>query len=81
MGLHRWALLIIGTDQLATSTDRAQKYAFKATGAKLSPIVNGSEQLVSITSLPFYIRQVSLREEVTRDRVLSSIGAKRGGSL
>ena len=60
MGLHQWALLIIGTDQPATSTDRAQKYAFKATGAKLSPIVNGSEQLVSITSLPFYIRQVSL---------------------
>jgi hypothetical protein len=50
----------------ATSTDRAQKYAFKATGAKLSPLFNGSEQLVSITSLPFYTRQVSLPEEVTQ---------------
>ena len=49
-----------------TSTDRAQKYAFKATGAKLSPLFNGSEQLVSITSLPFYTRQVSLPEEVTQ---------------
>jgi hypothetical protein len=50
----------------ATSTDRAQKYAFKATGAKLAPLFNGSEQLVSITSLPFYTRQVSLPEEVTQ---------------
>jgi len=50
----------------ATSTDRAQKYAFKATGAKLAPLFNGSEQLVSIMSLPFYNRQVSLPEEVTQ---------------
>ena len=50
----------------ATSTDRAQKYAFKATGAKLSPLFNGSEQLVSITSLPFYTWQVYLPEEVTQ---------------
>jgi len=50
----------------ATSTDRVQKYAFKATGAKLSPLFNGSEQLVSITSLPFYTRQISLPEEVAQ---------------
>jgi len=50
----------------ATSTDGVQKYAFKATGAKLSPLFNGSEQLVSITSLPFYTRQVFLPEEVTQ---------------
>jgi hypothetical protein len=50
----------------ASGTDRAQKYAFKATGAKLSPLFDGSEQLVSITSLPFYTRQVSLPEEVTQ---------------
>jgi hypothetical protein len=50
----------------ATGTDRAQKYAFKAIGAKLSPLFNGSEQLVSITSLPFYTRQVSLPEQVTQ---------------
>jgi hypothetical protein len=49
----------------ATGVDRAQKYTFKATGAKLSPVFNGSEQLISITSLPFYTRQVSLPEEVT----------------
>jgi hypothetical protein len=50
----------------ATGTDRAQKYAFKAGGAKLSSLFDGSEQLVSITSLPFYTRQVSLPEEVTQ---------------
>jgi hypothetical protein len=50
----------------AIGTDRAEKYVFKASGAKLSPLFDGSEQLVSITSLPFYTRQVSLPEEVTQ---------------
>lgn len=50
----------------ATGVDRAQKYSIKATGAKLSPLFDGSEQLISITSLPFYTRQVSLPEEVTQ---------------
>jgi hypothetical protein len=50
----------------AIGVDRAQKYAFKATGAKLSPVFNGSEQLISITSLPFYTRQVSLPEEMSQ---------------
>jgi len=48
----------------ATSTERVEKYTFKAAAAKLSPLFNGSEQLVSITSLPFYTRQVYLPEEV-----------------
>jgi hypothetical protein len=50
----------------ATGVDRVQKYAFKATGAKLSPLFDGSEQLISITSLPFYTRQIFLPEEVTQ---------------
>jgi hypothetical protein len=50
----------------ATGTDRAQKYLFKATGGKLSQIFDGSEQLISITSLPFYSRQVFLPEPVTQ---------------
>jgi hypothetical protein len=49
----------------ATGTDRSQQYAFKATGGKLSSLFNGSEQLVSITSMPFYTRQVSLPEEIS----------------
>ena len=50
----------------ASGTDRAQKYLFKATGGKLSQIFDGSEQLISITSLPFYSRQVSLPEPMTQ---------------
>jgi hypothetical protein len=50
----------------ATGTDRAEKYTFKATGAKLSPLFDGSEQLVSITSMPFYTLQISLPEEVSQ---------------
>jgi hypothetical protein len=50
----------------ATGIDRAQKYAFKAAGAKLSPPFDGSEQLVSITSVPFYSRQIFLPEAVTQ---------------
>jgi hypothetical protein len=50
----------------ASGPDRAQKYLFKATGGKLSQIFDGSEQLISITSLPFYSRQVSLPEPMTQ---------------
>jgi hypothetical protein len=50
----------------ASGTDHAQKYLFKATGGKLSQIFDGSEQLISITSLPFYSRQVSLPEPMTQ---------------
>ena len=50
----------------ATGTDRVQKYAFKATGAKLSPLFDGSEQLISITSVPLYTRQIFLPAEVTQ---------------
>ena len=50
----------------ATGIDRAQKYAFKATGAKLAQVFDGSEQLISIVSVPFYTNQISLPEEVTQ---------------
>jgi hypothetical protein len=50
----------------AIGTDRAQKYLFKAAGGKLSQIFDGSEQLISITSLPFYSRQVFLPEQMTQ---------------
>jgi hypothetical protein len=51
---------------ISTGTDRAQKYLFKATGGKLSQIFDGSEQLISITSLPWYSRQVFLPEQFTQ---------------
>jgi hypothetical protein len=47
-------------------TDRVQKYAFKATGAKLAQIFDGTEQLISIVAVPFYTNQISLPEEVTQ---------------
>jgi hypothetical protein len=49
-----------------TGTDHAQKFLCKAAGGKLSQIFDGSEQLISITSLPFYSRQVFLPEPMTQ---------------
>jgi hypothetical protein len=44
----------------ATGTDRVQKIVFKATGQPFGQLFDGTEQLVSVTSLPFFTRQVSL---------------------
>jgi hypothetical protein len=41
-------------------SDRIKSFSFKATGPKLSQFFDGSEQLVGITALPYYSRQVSL---------------------
>ena len=46
----------------ATGIDRVQTVSFTASGPKLSQVFDGKEQLVSITSLPFYSRQVTLPE-------------------
>jgi hypothetical protein len=43
-----------------TGTDRAQKVSFKASGRQLTPLFDGSEQLVSITAIPWYSRQIFL---------------------
>jgi len=45
---------------IATGTDRAQKVAFKAAGEPFAQMFDGTEQLISITSVPFYTRQVFL---------------------
>jgi hypothetical protein len=44
----------------AIGTDRVQKYLFKASGPRLLPLFNGSEQLISITSFPWFSRQAFL---------------------
>jgi hypothetical protein len=44
----------------ATGTDRAQKIVFKATGQPFAQLFDGTEQLISVTSLPFFTRQVFL---------------------
>jgi len=50
----------------ATGTGRVQKLVFKAIGPQFSQLFDGSEQLISITSLPWYSRQVSLPEQFTQ---------------
>jgi hypothetical protein len=44
----------------AASIDRVSKFSFKATGPTLAPIFDGSEQLISITSIPSYSRSIYL---------------------
>jgi hypothetical protein len=43
-----------------TGVDRVQKVAFKIKGSSLAALFDGSEKLVSVASLPWYTRQVSL---------------------
>jgi hypothetical protein len=40
--------------------ERVKSFAFKATGPKLAPLFDGSEQLVSVVAVPYYSRQVHL---------------------
>jgi hypothetical protein len=42
----------------ATGVDRVTKFSIKATGPRFAPVFNGSEQLVSITSVPSYSRSI-----------------------
>jgi hypothetical protein len=42
----------------ATDTDRVQKVAYKAVGQPLGQLLDGTEQLISITSIPLYTRQL-----------------------
>lgn len=49
-----------------TGVDRVQHVAFKIRGSNIAPLFNGSEKLVSITSIPWYTRQVFLPSGVTQ---------------
>jgi hypothetical protein len=40
--------------------DRVSTFLFKAVGPKLAPLFDGSERLISITSVPFYSRSIYL---------------------
>ena len=44
----------------ATNVDRVTKFSLKATGPKIAPLFDGSQQLIAVTSVPWYSRQVSL---------------------
>jgi hypothetical protein len=43
-----------------SETDRVQNYLFKASGPRFASVFDGSEQLVSITSFPWYWRRAFL---------------------
>jgi hypothetical protein len=43
-----------------TGPERLQKAIFKAAGEKLSPLFDGTEQLISLTSVPWYQREIYL---------------------
>ncbi|WP_270937864.1 hypothetical protein [Falsiroseomonas oryzae] len=44
----------------AAGTDHIEEFAFAASGPRLGPIFDGSEQLTAVLSLPWYLRRVSL---------------------
>ncbi len=44
----------------ATGVDRVSNVSIKASGPKLAPFFDGSQQLISITSIPFYSRSIYL---------------------
>lgn len=46
----------------ATAVDRVTKFSFKASGDRLAPLFDGTEQLISVTSVPWYSRQTYLPE-------------------
>jgi len=43
-----------------TGAERLQKVSLKATGEKVSPLFDGTEQLISLISLPWYARETYL---------------------
>jgi hypothetical protein len=52
-----------GTDVVrstATGVDRVTKMSFKTSGGKLAPLFDGTEQLISVTSLPVFSRTIWL---------------------
>ena len=44
----------------AAGIDRVSKFSFKATGPTFAPIFDGTEQLISVTSIPSYSRSIYL---------------------
>ena len=44
----------------SAAADRVSKVLFKASGPKLAPLFDGSEQLISVTSNPWYMRMTFL---------------------
>lgn len=58
--IYRWEQVADIARSTATGIDRVTKVSFKASGPKLASLFDGSEQLISVTSLPAYWRTIFL---------------------
>jgi hypothetical protein len=58
--IYRFELASDVVRSTATGVDRVGKISIKATGEKIAPLFDGSQQLISVTSIPWYSRQVYL---------------------
>ena len=45
---------------LTTATDRVDTLRFSATGPRFAPLFDGSETLLSVTAIPWYVREISV---------------------
>jgi hypothetical protein len=62
-GFYRIYRYTQATDVLrgaGTAAERLKSFTFKGEGPKLASLFDGSEQLISITAIPYYSRQVFL---------------------
>ena len=64
--IYRFEQAVDIVQSVPVGIDRTQKVVFASSGPKFSQLFNGSEQLISITSLPFYSRQVALPGDESR---------------
>ena len=44
----------------AATPDRVEALTFRASGAALAPLFDGQETLLSVTSFPWYVREISV---------------------
>ncbi len=58
--IYRWEQVADIARSTATGIDRVTKVSFKTSGPKLAPLFDGSEQLISVTSVPSYSRTIFL---------------------
>src|SRR5438552_1794698 len=58
--IYRFEMASDVVRSVPTGVDRVSRVSFKATGDKLGTLFDGSQQLISVTAIPWYSRQVYL---------------------
>ena len=58
--IYRFEMASEVVRSVPTGVDRVSQVSFKATGGALGALFDGSQQLISVTSIPWYSRQVFL---------------------